>query len=206
MTVLVLLISRITEFICTAVSLIIFQVITALPYFYIARNANKRSPGLVFLPFVKEYVAFTIPTCKYNIGIIRLTNRKAAFWIYLIPEVLYLLLARLVISRSFYVFSGVIDFNHLEELPYVPQYMYKLLFDEPIWGIIALLFLAVLFVLWAIRSVFVWRKNYDLIKCYDVEKHAMWVSIANIFCPLVMFVFSYVLMNRIPCGNWEDDE
>ncbi|MBO5341517.1 MAG: hypothetical protein J6A73_02400 [Lachnospiraceae bacterium] len=206
MAVLALLISRITEFICTAVSFVIFQFITALPYFYIARNAGKRSPGLVFLPFVKEYVAFTIPTEKYNIGIIRLTNRKVAFWIYLIPEIIYLLLARLVISRSFYVLSGTIDLANLEDLPYVPQYIFELLFSEPIWGIIAIFFLAMLFILWVIRSVFVWRKNYDLIRCYDVEKHAMWVSIANIFCPLVMFVFSYVLMNRIPCGAGEDDE
>ena len=42
------------------------------------------------------------------------------------------------------------------------------------------------------------RMNYDLLKTYKLEKHVVWAPIINIFCPLVMVAFSFIIMNREP--------
>lgn len=202
MLVLAAFFGKLFQFLCRFTTLTIFHVITALPYFYIARNAGVKRPWLVFIPFGKEYIAFTIPACQYNLGFIKTNKRSLMFWIYLIPEIIFLFLNNLMWSRGFMILSSTIDFSNLDDLVYLPEYIGELLFGEPIFLVILLVFLAVLFIFWLLRSVLGWRKNYDLLKSYpDVEKHALWVSIANIFCPLLMFIFSFILMNKIPYNN-----
>lgn len=203
MLVLAVIIDKIIDFLCTSVTLAFFHIITAVPFFYIARNAHMRRPWLAFIPFGKEYIAFTIPSCKYKLGFINTDRRRLMFGIYLIPEIIYLYLNNILISRSLLMLSTLFDFSNLGDVIYLPQFIGENLFSEPIYVIILLVFLIVVFIFWLLRAVLGWRKNYDLLRTYyDMKKHALWASVANIFCPLVMFVFSYILINKIP--NNED--
>lgn len=49
-----------------------------------------------------------------------------------------------------------------------------------------------------------WRINYDILITYGMQKHAMWASVLNVFCPIIMIIFSYLIMNKSP--NYDEKQ
>lgn len=169
---------------------IMINVVTAIPYYILGKNAGFNYSWVAFLPTGKDYIAFTIPHCQYNLGIFKTNNRKLIFWIWFGFEVLAYIVkvigSAIIIMATLYFmdyYASSMDEETMTNLTTI------------IIRIISYGFSAILFV---VRGIIHWRKNYDLLKAYDLEQHAMWASIANVFCPLVMFIFSFILVGRSP--------
>lgn len=168
----------------------LFGLIVSVFYFKMAKNAGYRKAWIAFLPFGKNYLAFTLPRHEYNIGLFKTKHRKRIFWISLIAE----LMAGFMIGFGWavvytYVNLGSSDYSTLHELN---------LFESPVFLIIFIVLLLSGIVFFVLRSIIHWRKNYDLLKTYGYNQIAVWGALLNVVCPPVMVIMPILMAGRTP--------
>lgn len=175
-----------------AVSLITigFYVFTSLFYFLMGQQAGCELAWLAFIPFGKSYLGLTLPHREFNLGLFKTKYRKRVFWGWFIAEI-FVGIVTTILSLILLVYGmSIADYSLAEP--------FSVLLEKPIFWILWLTsFLLSGFAL-LIRTLFHWRKNYDLLKTYDFNKLALPMSILNVFCPLVMIVFSILMAGRAP--------
>jgi len=163
--------------------------VTAIPYFIMARTCEYHAPWIVFIPMCKDYIAFTLPFNEYRLGFIKIKHRSIVFWSLLIFKLLGFVS---FFIRYIYVFL-IKPFS-------IPAPETEGVFQSDIYSIV---FAVISFLIFALLSLIHWRKNYDLLKAYGMDQHAIWAPLVNIICPLVMVIFSYIIMNKEPInGGW----
>lgn len=163
--------------------------VTAIPYFIMARTCEYHAPWIVFIPMCKDYIAFTLPFNEYGLGFIKIKHRSIVFWSLLIFKLLGFVS---FFIRYIYVFL-IKPFS-------IPAPETEGVFQSDIYSIV---FAVISFLIFALLSLIHWRKNYDLLKAYGMDQHAIWAPLVNIICPLVMVIFSYIIMNKEPInGGW----
>ena len=163
--------------------------VTAIPYFIMARTCEYHAPWIVFIPMCKDYIAFTLPFNEYQLGFIKIKHRSIVFW----PLLIFKLLG-LVLFFIWYIYVTIV------KLLSVPAPETEGVFQSDIYSIV---FAVISFLIFALLSLIHWRKNYDLLKAYGMDQHAIWAPLVNIICPLVMVIFSYIIMNKEPInGGW----
>ena len=167
--------------------------VTAIPFYMIAKNCYFDHPWVTLLPMGKNYIAFTLPFSEYNLGFFETKNRKLIYWIWFSAEILmYIIFAVMAFFLSPILIRDV----------GIPSSSTGKFFMSDEYQIAAITLAAgVSFLMLATRCVVHWRKNYDLLKAYGFDEHAMWAPLANIACPLVMVVFSYILINQEPING-----
>lgn len=169
---------------------VFIYLIVNIPYYVMGKNAGFDHSWLAFLPTGRDYIAFTIPHYEYNLGIFKTRNRKMVFWIWFGLEAIFYI--TMVVGTVIMFFASV----------YFSENYTSSLDSETMNDIIVIISRVISFgfsgIIFVIRSIFHWRKNYDLLITYDLEKHAIWASVLNIFCPLIMFVFSFIMVGRSP--------
>lgn len=143
-----------------------------IPYYKMAKRAGLDNPWLIWIPIAEMYVMLKLPRREFNIfNWIRTYDRTKVFWYWL------------GISLSLPVIYGIL-------------YVFMII---PIINFIALmLFYVVMLVYMVVIYIFSWRVSYDILMTYGMREHAMWAAIANCFCPIIMIVFSYMIMNKEP--------
>lgn len=175
-----------------AVSLITigFYVFTSLFYFLMGQQAGCELAWLAFIPFGKSYLGLTLTHREFNLGLFKTKYRKRVFWGWFIAEICVGIVTT-ILSLILLVYGmSIADYSLAEP--------FSVLLENPIFWILWLTsFLLSGFAL-LIRTLFHWRKNYDLLKTYDFNKLALPMSILNVFCPLVMIVFSILMAGRAP--------
>ncbi|MBQ3515607.1 MAG: hypothetical protein IJA29_00140 [Lachnospiraceae bacterium] len=163
--------------------------VTAIPYFIMARTCEYHAPWIVFIPMCKDYIAFTLPFNEYRLGFIKIKHRSIVFWSLLIFKLLGFVS---FFIRYIYVFL-IKPFS-------IPAPETEGVFQSDIYSIV---FAVISFLIFALLSLIHWRKNYDLLKAYGMDQHAIWAPLVNIICPLIMVIFSYIIMNKEPInGGW----
>ena len=152
-------------------------IVFCYPYYRMAKKANMPNAWLAFIPWANVWLQFNLSDREYNVfNWIKTRNRTTAFWIYVAVS--------LGGGAIYGVLAGISSL------------------------LVILLPLAWLFYMVYLFAVYVlyWRVNYDLLMTYGMEEHAMWASIVNCFCPIVMVVFSFIIMNKEPIyenGNYK---
>lgn len=147
-------------------SLIVYFVM-AFPYYKMAKRQGLPHAWVAFIPMANLYIAAVLPQFEFNLfNKFIWPKRSKAFWVYLISFVIYCVLATPMIFVAMIPILG--------------------------W----LLFMAYILIFMVFWYIIMWKINYDLLIAYGMEQHAMWASIVNIFCPLVMVVFSFIIMNK----------
>lgn len=150
---------------------IALQIIFGIPYYRMAKNAGLSHAWLAFIPIGCYYIMLNLATREFNIFNWIKTDDRNKVFKY------YLL------SLLVPVVIGV--------LSAIPVINILMAFLSPI---ISMAYSVAVY-------IFMWRVNYDILMTYGMEEHAMWASIVNCFCPLVMVVFSFIIMNREPNYN-----
>lgn len=149
---------------------------TRIPYVKMSKRANIKNRWLIWIPIADMYVLLNLCKREFNIfNLLKTRNRTTAFWWWL----------------------GLVGGSAA-----ICVLMYLLLFVSMILPfvmvvIVMALYMVMLIVVVAIQ-IFNWRVNYDLLMTYDMRDNAMLISILNCFCPLIMMVISYIIMNREP--------
>lgn len=167
--------------------------VTAIPFYVMAKNCYFEHPWITLLPMGKNYIAFTLPFSEYNLGFFETKNRKLIYWIWFSAEILmYIIFAVMAFFLSPILVRDV----------GIPSSSTGEFFMSDEYQIAAITIAAgVSFLMLATRCVVHWRKNYDLLKAYGFDEHALWAPLANIVFPFVMVVFSYIIMNREPING-----
>lgn len=190
-----------------AISLVfsfVYFIVAAIPYFIMARKAGFKHAWLAFIPYGQYYVIMTLPHREFNIfNKFKTNNRKKAFWAYVIVAVIATVIG---IVNSFLdditeLLSTLAETASSES---IFIYLIFMLLCLGVALIIMVISLANSFVAYLIR----WRAHYDLLMTYDMQDHAMWASIVSLFVPLVIVVFSFIIMNKEPeygFGNYYVD-
>lgn len=139
------------------------------PYYKMAKKQGLSNAWLAYIPWGNFYIALKLSPREFNLfNWIKYDNRTKAFWLFLIATGIYIVL---IFPMSFIAMIPVLG-----------------------W----LLFIAYIGVYVVICYGILWRMNYDILMTYGMQEHAMWASIVNIFCPLIMVVFSFMIMNKEP--------
>ena len=174
---------------------IIVHIVSSIPYFNMARKAGFQHAWLAFIPYGQYYVVMTLSHREFNIfNKFRTNDRKKAFWAYLIVAAV-----GVVINICNTFLDGISE--GLSTLTEASQDTSVLAISAIGIIIIFLLYLvlvAVTFVTNLIAYLIRWRAHYDLLMTYGMESHAMWASIVSLFVPLVIIVFSFIIMNKEP--------
>lgn len=144
-------------------------IVQQIPYYKMAKNQGMSNAWLAFIPYGNFYITLKLSPREFNLfNWIRWDDRIKAFWAMLIATGIYIVLIPVVL----------------------------LLMMIPVLGI--LVYLIYIFAYFIVAYSIMWRMNYDLLITYGMPEHAMWASIVNTFCPFIMIVFSYIIMNRQP--------
>lgn len=159
-------------------------------YYLIGKEAGFDQPWVAFLPGGKNYIAFTIPHREFNMGFFSTPNRKLMFWIWFAADAVLCILGAI---GFLYIIVEMESINK-----YFSSLTYAILPEHILPFIMMGLILYFLLVYFAVRTLFHWRKNYDLLKTYNYNKTAVIVPLLNIICPLVMMVFPIFLAGRLP--------
>lgn len=155
---------------------IILQIVVAIPFYKMAKNAGYRHAWVSFVPFGNFYYATVLPQKEFNLfNKFIWPDRAKAFWVYIISIIIYIVLA---FPISFFAAIPIIG-----------------------WILGGLLLVVYVLAFCALWYAIMWRVYYDLLMEYGMEQHAMWASIVTLFCPIVIVVFSYIIMNREPISN-----
>lgn len=189
----------------TLISSFIYFIVSAIPYFIMARKAGFKHAWLAFIPYGQYYVIMTLPHREFNIfNKFKTHNRKKAFWAYIIVAAIATVIS---IINSF--IDGISEtLSTLSETASSDTtliYLIIMLLCLGVALIIMVISLVNSFVAYLIR----WRAHYDLLMTYGMQDHAMWASIVSLFVPLVIIVFSFIIMNKEPdygFGNYYLDE
>lgn len=164
--------------------------IISIFYCKMAKNAGCKNAWIAFLPFGKNYLAFAIPHREYNIGLIKTKHRKRVFWIsWILESVVYLIMG--------FGWAVVYTYSQLSGTGYAVKTATG--FGEyPLDLILLIILLLSVVIVFAIRSIVHWRKNYDLLITYGYEQFALWGSLLNIICPFVMVIMPILMAGRVP--------
>ena len=142
------------------------------PFYRMAKRQGMSNAWLAFIPYGNLYITLKLSPRQFNLfNWIKYDNRTKAFWLFLIATGIYIIL---ILPMSFISMIPVLG-----------------------W----LLFMAYIIAYLLISYGIMWRMNYDILITYGMPEHAMWVSIVNIFFPLLMTVFAYIIMNKEPDYN-----
>ncbi|MBQ3515609.1 MAG: hypothetical protein IJA29_00150 [Lachnospiraceae bacterium] len=142
------------------------------PFYRMAKRQGMSNAWLAFIPYGNFYITLKLSPRQFNLfNWIKYDNRTKAFWLFLIATGIYIIL---ILPMSFISMIPVLG-----------------------W----LLFMAYIIAYLLISYGIMWRMNYDILITYGMPEHAMWVSIVNIFFPLLMTVFAYIIMNKEPDYN-----
>lgn len=174
---------------------VIVHIVSSIPYFNMARKAGFTHAWLSFIPYGQFYVITTLSHREFNIfNKFRTMNRKKAFWIYMI-----FVAVSVVINMTNSFFDGISEglsamAESSNEVSVSMVALIGMLLIILLSLIILVVSLAVAFASYVMR----WRMYYDLLMTYGMEQHAMWASIVSLFVPLVIIVFSFIIMNKEP--------
>lgn len=174
---------------------IIVHIVSSIPYFNMARKAGFHHAWLAFIPYGQYYVVMTLSHREFNIfNKFRTNDRKKAFWAYLIVAAVGVIIN---ICNSF--LNGISDgLSTLSEASQDTSVLAISAIGIIIIFLLYLVLVAVTFVTNLIAYLIRWRAHYDLLMTYGMESHAMWASIVSLFVPLVIIVFSFIIMNKEP--------
>ena len=147
---------------------IAFYVLGALPVYQLAKNAGLPNAWLAWIPYGNVYILLLLAKREFNIF----------DWIrtYDRTKVFWYVIAGYAIFFGCYFIMMIPFLNIIFSIFY---YALSIVFSIAVY-------------------IFSWRMNYDLLMTYGMEEHAMWASIANCFVPIVMVVFSFIIMNNEP--------
>lgn len=147
-------------------------IVQEIPFYKMAKNQGMSNAWLAFIPYGNFWVQLKLSPREFNLfNWIRWDDRAKAFWAMLIATGIYIVLL----------------------VPVV------LLLMVPVIGI--LIYIVYIFAYVVFEYGIIWRMNYDILITYGMEQNAMLLSILNIFCPIIMIVCSYMIMNREPNYN-----
>lgn len=166
------------------------SIIISVFYYKMAKKAGYKKAWIAFLPYGKSYLAFTIPHREYNLGIFKTKRRKRVFWISFVAELAVHLITGVSAAVLFIYAQSIIDYNTTQPFAEI--------WSEPVFVIlyiISFLFGGIVFIL---RSIVYWRKNYDLLKTYGYGQFAVWGALLNVICPLVMVIMPILMAGRAP--------
>lgn len=172
--------------------MVIMHIASAIPYFIMARKAGSDHAWLAFIPYGQQYVAMTLPHREFNIfNKFKTNNRKKAFWAYII------------ISAITVVINTIMDAlemvqKEIEIALDTSNAGAGLLAGLLVVLLVSLVCLAVSLAATFANCMIKWRTWYDILNTYKMEQHAMWASIVSLFFPIIMVVFSYIIMNTEP--------
>lgn len=142
------------------------------PFYRMAKRQGMSNAWLAFIPYGNFYITLKLSPRQFNLfNWIKYDNRTKAFWLFLIATGIYIVL---ILPMSFISMIPILG-----------------------W----LLFMAYILAYLLISYGIMWRMNYDILITYGMPEHAMWVSIVDIFFPLLMTVFAYIIMNKEPDYN-----
>lgn len=165
---------------------IFVYVIKSLPYYLLCRKTGYNNSWLAFLPYGRDFIGFIIPKREYNMLIIKTEKRQIPFWIWLAIDLLLCLIAySLPIILMMILFGS--EGGYMDDSTY-----------SSISAIVNILGYGIAGIRIVVRALFHWRKDYDLLKTYGMDNHAIWAPTANIICPLVMYIFAFVLLSYSP--------
>lgn len=152
----------------TMIFAIILSIVISIPYYKMAKNAGLPNPWLAFIPLGNLYIILNLSQREFNIF----------DWIrtYDRTKVFWYVIAGYAIFFGCYFIMMIPFLNIIFSIFY---YALSIVFSIAVY-------------------IFSWRMNYDLLMTYGMEEHAMWASIANCFVPIVMVVFSFIIMNNEP--------
>ena len=190
-----ILIAWLVGLVINIVSALFIHLIKTLPYFFHGKNAGFRHSWIAFVPAGRQYIAMTIPHCEYNLGLIKTNSRKTVYWVWFGIETLLTIFSGLISIALMFILFYFTDYAIVSD--YSSTGDYTAFYDVGL-SIFQIVMYGMNILRYIIRSIIQWRMNYDLLKAYDMKEHAMWASIVNIFCPLVMLIFAYILMARSP--------
>lgn len=140
------------------------------PFYRMAKRQGMSNAWLAFVPYGNFYITLKLSPREFNLfNWIKYDDRTKAFWFFLIVTGVYIILIP-VMSVLFAVI--------------------------PVLG--WLLYMAYIIAYIVLSYGVMWRMYYDLLITYGMPEHAMWASIVNIFFPLLITVFAYIIMNREP--------
>ena len=172
----------------TLISMLIWHVVRAVPYYIMAQKAGVNKAWVAFVPYGPDYVSMTLPHKEFSIfNKFKTRNRKKAFWVYFITIVISVVLN--LISDGLDMANQALDQMHTEQGASIGILI----------GLLVLLVLMLLLLAFTLANTFAscmirWRTYYDILNTYGMSEHAMWASILSVFIPLVMIVFSYIIM------------
>ncbi len=154
------------------VFIIALWIVFSYPYYKMAKRAGLPNPWLIFIPLGCYYILLHLSRREFNIfNWIKTNDRTKVFWYFLIGY------------GGFFVATLV-----LSVLSSIPIIQFLFIFVN------YAVTMAFSFALY----VFLWRVNYDILMTYGMQEHAMWASIVSCFVPIVMTVFSFIIMNNEP--------
>ncbi|MBQ7766664.1 MAG: hypothetical protein IJ397_07475 [Lachnospiraceae bacterium] len=180
------------------ISMLVTYVASAIPYFIMARKAGFRHAWLAFIPFGQQYIAMTLSHREFSIfNKFKTKNRKKAFWAYIIVMVVTLIVDLVMEicdygSQALQVAAENADYSGAYASGGGALALMLLLLAVMLVGLVV--YLAATVVLYFIK----WRMYYDVLITYGMQEHAMWASILTLFIPIVMIIFSYIIMSKEP--------
>ncbi len=159
-------------FLFVIVIIVISMIIVGYPYYRMAKKVGLPHAWLAFIPIANVYIMLNLPQREFNIfDWIKTNDRSKVFWIYLI-SIPAVSAAGILIG----ILSGI-----------------------PIIGLIFVLLSYLLsFAYYVACGILNWRISYDILMTYGMAEHALWASIVGVFVPIVMVVFSFIIMNNEP--------
>ena len=147
-------------------------IVFSYPYYKMAKNAHLDNAWLVFVPVGCMYILLNLSRREFNIfNWIKTNDRTKVFKYYLICFGAYF-----VITMAISVLCAIPIIGFLFM---IMSYLLSMAFSVAVY-------------------IFLWRINYDILMTYGMEEHAMWASIVSCFVPIVMVVFSFMIMNKEP--------
>ena len=151
---------------------IALAIVFSIPYYKMAKRAGLPNPWLVFVPLGRYYIYLHLARREFNLfDWIKTNDRTKVFWWFMICYGGYFAVTML-----------------LSILSSIPIIQFLFIFVN----------YAVMMVFAVAQYVFIWRVNYDILMTYGMQEHAMWASIVSCFVPIVMVVFSFMIMNNEP--------
>ncbi len=143
------------------------------PLYRMAKRQGFTNAWLAYIPFGNFYITLKLSPREFNLfNWFKYTDRTKAFWLFLIATGIYIVL----------MVPMILIFTFIPVLGWLLYIAYILAYLAVCYGIM-------------------WRMNYDLLITYGMPEHAMWASIVNLFCPILMYVFYYIIMNKEPDMN-----
>ncbi len=185
---------------------VIVHIVSSIPYFNMARKAGFQHAWLAFIPYGQYYVIMTLSHREFNIfNKFRTNDRKKAFWAYIIVAAV-----TFVLNMINGALEGIADsLNTITDTSADTSMLAIAAIGMLVVVLMYLVLLALMMVVNFVAYLIRWRAHYDLLMTYGMPEHAMWVSIVSLFVPLVIIVFSFIIMNKEPdygFGNYYSTE